>query len=150
MYCSVAVRGVIIFEDMILTEWWEPRQIAFLPGGRIEDGEDLKQCLRRELLEELSCAELVIGDYLGTIGHFWNHQDVGDSCLNHFFKVSIPPEIIPTAITAREPGRQLRWIKFAKLKEVRLTPPSLVELLLGNQYSEEWSVIDREEDTPII
>lgn len=51
----VTQRGYGEFKD-----WWE------FPGGKIEEGETLKQCLKREIREELK-ADINIDKYLCTV-----------------------------------------------------------------------------------
>ena len=47
-------------------DWWE------FPGGKIEDGEDTKAALVREIREELS-AEIAVGEKLCTIE--WDYPE---------------------------------------------------------------------------
>ena len=55
--------------DALLGSLWE------FPGGKQEPGEDLKACLKREILEELQCT-IKIGDLLGTFKHTYTHFKV--------------------------------------------------------------------------
>jgi A/G-specific adenine glycosylase len=55
--------------DALLGSLWE------FPGGKQEPGEDLKACLKREILEELQCT-IQIGDLLGTFKHTYTHFKV--------------------------------------------------------------------------
>jgi len=49
----IRVRGVIIHEDKLLLVGINGNEYFCLPGGKLEHGEDVKECLQRELIEEL-------------------------------------------------------------------------------------------------
>jgi len=53
------------------------------PGGKLEPGESLRECLRRELLEELSINAL-IGDFLTEVRHTYDDFHV------HLFVFLVP------------------------------------------------------------
>ncbi len=52
--------------DGLLGGLWE------FPGGKIEEGEDLPACLRREILEELG-VEIEVGEPFGVYAHAYTH-----------------------------------------------------------------------------
>lgn len=45
------------------------------PGGKIEPGETVEQCIKREILEELGIA-IEVGEHLITINHTYSHFHV--------------------------------------------------------------------------
>lgn len=49
----IRVRGVIINKDKLLLVGIVSNDYFCLPGGKLEYGEDVKECLERELIEEL-------------------------------------------------------------------------------------------------
>jgi len=49
----IRVRGIIIYEDKLLLVGIVSNNYFCLPGGKLEYNEDPKECLSRELIEEL-------------------------------------------------------------------------------------------------
>jgi 8-oxo-dGTP pyrophosphatase MutT (NUDIX family) len=137
-YRSTSVRAIIRRGDDILVEWLPSKGIAFLPGGTVEEEESLKEALQRELGEEIQNAEFQIGAYRGRIGHRWTEKDGLNSCLNHFFEVHLEA---PSDPHARESGRLLKWVSLKSEECLILQPPSLRELLSGDQETS-WDATD--------
>jgi len=92
----VGVKGVIIDPELgvLLIKhaigYWD------VPGGRLDDDEDLEQGLRRELQEELpGCIVQAVGEQIGA---FRVHKDIKDdiSLVIIFFivQVTLPSELI--------------------------------------------------------
>jgi len=140
-YRTTSVRAVILQKDQVLVEWFEPKQISFLPGGTLENNEDLKLALIRELEEELLGISLEVGQYLGKIGHIWKTDFGEDSCLNHFYEVTI---LTNEGVKAREFGRQIRWLTLNPEELSSVQPPKLRELLLNLKPSNSWNYVDSE------
>ena len=139
-YKTISVRAVIRKGNKILTEWFVPKSISFLPGGTVEPDEELESALIRELDEELTGANLRVGRYLGKIGHFWSTPKGSNSCLNHFYEVILEEDF---GVSAREPGREMKWLSLDDDKAQTLQPPSLARLL--KQYPEVlWDQVDCE------
>jgi 8-oxo-dGTP pyrophosphatase MutT (NUDIX family) len=138
-YRSTSVRAVIRRGDAVFVEHFAPKKILFLPGGTVEDGEELTDTLRRELHEELTGSPLTIGRYLGKIGHSWSTREGVDSCLNHFFEVAATH---PDALRSNEEGRAFTWMRLGSPEATKLQPPSLHQLLAEAARAAEWDLID--------
>lgn len=50
---TIRVRGIILYEERMLVAKLSSNDYYCLLGGKLEWGEDLKECLNRELIEEL-------------------------------------------------------------------------------------------------
>ena len=66
-FITAKVRGVILHEGKVYLCQWSPDKAGFycLPGGTLEPGENRKEWLRREFIEELGI-EPVIGNLIYT------------------------------------------------------------------------------------
>ena len=91
----VAVRALVVSGDKILAvkevdggDWWA------IPGGGVDYGESLKDCLLREIEEEIGVlSDSVLSDFkiiYHNIGKIVN----GVPRMNVFFKVSVPGDKI--------------------------------------------------------
>ncbi len=81
----IRVRGIILFEDKLLVVK-HPNDTSFgvLPGGHLEWGEDIRECLVREIIEELG-----IKPEIGRLFYVNNFID-GDSIqsIEFFFEIT--------------------------------------------------------------
>lgn len=118
---EVAVGGVAFRDDELLlvrrghgpaTGRWS------VPGGRVEFGEDLREALVRELLEETGL-DVVAEEFLGWV------ERIGDDTVDpyHFvildFRVHVfDPDAEPVA---GDDAAEVRWVPIAELAELPLT-----------------------------
>jgi 8-oxo-dGTP diphosphatase len=91
------------------------------PGGKRHEGESLRECLAREIREELD-AEIEVGDLILATSHDYRERIVA----LHFFRCSL--------LTAPRPvlGQEMRWVSRADLRSYPLPPADdqLVEVLM--------------------
>ena len=108
----VVVAAVVERADRILvTERLAGTHLAGhweFPGGKMENGEDHRRCLEREMREELD-VEVEVGDELhATI------FDYPDRTVElHFYRCAIIGD--PTPVL----GQRMRWVSRAELKSLR-------------------------------
>lgn len=115
----VAVRALILSEDKMLAVkeldgggWWA------IPGGGVDYGESLKDCVLREIKEEIGLAgSSVLSDF--RIAHYNIGKAVnGVPRMNIFFKVSVPnDEIIKT-----DHVEKCGWFTKDEFMELELNP----------------------------
>lgn len=98
-------RGQILIDrrlpEGLLGGLWE------FPGGKIEPGETVEACVRRELQEELAI-DVAVGDRLTTIDHTYTHFRV---TLHVFHCTHLQGE--PQPIECAE----IRWVEVAELEQ---------------------------------
>ena len=97
--------------DTHLAEHWE------FPGGKMEEGEDHRQCLAREMREELD-VEVSIGRELHATSFEYPDRTVD----LHFYICAIIGEPRPVL------GQRVRWVSLAELGTLRV-PPADRELI---------------------
>lgn len=97
-----------------LEGFWE------FPGGKCEPGENHRQCLAREILEELGCG-LLIGPELLEVTHDYPDRTVE----LHFFQCTLvgPPQPLL--------GQEIRWVAGRELRSLNFPPADkdLISLL---------------------
>lgn len=77
------------------------------PGGKIELGESVEECIKREILEELGI-EIEVGDRLITINHAYTHFHV-TLTVHHCRHLTGIPQPIECD--------EIRWVKLDELDE---------------------------------
>jgi 8-oxo-dGTP diphosphatase len=104
------------FTGTHLAGYWE------FPGGKCHVGEGLRECLRRELREELDVEALVGEEILTT-----EHQYPDRKIRLHFYRCELAGEPKPAL------GQELRWVLRRDLNDLELPPAdeALVRLLKG-------------------
>ena len=76
------------------------------PGGKLQPGESLRDCLRRELREELGVS-VQVGEVLKIVEHSYPDRRVR----LHFYRCSIPDPFIPDRLT-------FRWVSPSDLSQL--------------------------------
>jgi mutator protein MutT len=99
-----------------LEGYWE------FPGGKCEAGESLRECLQRELMEELGVGA-TIGEEIFTATHAYPDRTVE----LHFLACSL--HNAPVALL----GQEMRWVARAELRSLAFPPADaeLIEKLAG-------------------
>lgn len=98
--------------DGLLGGLWE------FPGGKLEPGETVEECIKREILEELGI-EIEVGDHLITINHAYTHFHV-TLIVHHCRHISGKPQPIEC--------EQVRWVALNELDQYSF-PKANVEII---------------------
>ncbi len=82
----IRCRAIIIHDEKLLVvRHHKDSDYVALPGGHLEQGEDVKECIRREIIEELGIEPEI--DRLLYIHTFQNKNDENKLELEFFFEV---------------------------------------------------------------
>ena len=86
------------------------------PGGKLEEGETLPQCLQREIKEELD-KEITIGDFFMTLVYEYEN---GAIRLHAYFATMNKPEI-----PSHMDHEQVKWIDWAQIDDYTFAPADI-------------------------
>ena len=92
-----------------LEGFWE------FPGGKQEEGENLKECLKRELEEELGI-EVMVDELFLTVDHEYPDKRIS---LHVFNCTWLKGEPVPLQ------GQKIRWVMLPDLSKLRFPPPDV-------------------------
>jgi 8-oxo-dGTP pyrophosphatase MutT (NUDIX family) len=114
----VGVKGIIRVGDKVLLLKKKDQSGAYfwdIPGGRIDDGEDIKTTLQRELKEEVpTLGDFIQGEILGA---YRLPQDLKDGLglLLVFYKVTAEP----FTVSYSDEHEGCMWVGTSDLNEIR-------------------------------
>ncbi len=130
-------RAVVRDAGHVLLVRADGQSHSFLPGGHVETGEGLEECLRRELREELG-VQATVDRYRGVVEHRWRRAGEQQYELNHCFNVDSPSLHADIAPPPREDYLTFGWVPADPdiLTEVDLQPAPLRSLLVHNEEAE--------------
>lgn len=117
---EVAVGGVACRNDelLLVRRGHGPAAGSWsLPGGRVEFGEDLREALVREMLEETGL-EVVVEEFLGWVERIGDDPEPYHFVILDFRVHEFDPDADPTA---GDDAAEARWVPVAELVELSLT-----------------------------
>ena len=126
---NVRVYGILIKDGAILVsdEYIKKNKITKLPGGGLEFGEGIKDCLVREFKEELDL-DIEVSEHFYTTDFFVTSSfDTNSQVISIYYIVkalgNLDFEVSTTAhnYEKKEGAQSLRWIKLNELKEADFT-----------------------------
>lgn len=123
---NVRVYGALIIDGKILLSTESHKRITFtkLPGGGLEFGEGLRQCLEREFLEEFAIP-IVVGDHIYTTDFFQRSAfNENEQVLSVYFRVrALENRTGRGDFMAHETGKSIVWKELSALSEDDFTFP---------------------------
>jgi len=122
---NVRVYGILIQDNALLVsdEYIKKNKVTKLPGGGLEFGEGIKDCLVREFKEELNLNVEVTDHFYTTDFFVTSAFDTKSQVISIYYLVRPLEEIICKISDCahdyekREGAQSLRWIKLNELKE---------------------------------
>ncbi len=126
---TIAVAAAVVERDgaFLLTRRLEGTHLAGtweFPGGKCDPGELLRDCLVREIREELG-VECVVGDEIMTIAHDYPDRHV----VLHFFRCEIVG--VPSACI----GQAMEWVARERLSDYEFPPADAALIAMLSRLS---------------
>jgi len=121
---EIILRAVIMNNSKILLCQPLDKSYYYLPGGHLEKGEKLEDCLKRELKEEAD-VEVKSMKFLDLKEHFYNeHHEI-----NLIYQVELTTKS-PKNIVCQEDHFVFAWVELDKINSIKLLPLNVKELLI--------------------
>lgn len=122
-------RGLLFHgENVLLVRDIRPGEgHYFVPGGKVEPQESVKEALKREWEEELGW-QVQVDLFIGCVEHAWTYDRKSDSQpvnvleINFIFLIHATPEVIDQIPQSKESHLEFSWVPVSHLKEIRLLP----------------------------
>lgn len=123
---NIRVYGVCIHEGveiLVSDEHFRNRSFTKFPGGGLEFGEGLIDCLKREFREEFNL-EIEVGElfYLTDFFQLSAFSDE-DQVISVYYRISIPREQLDLVLGLNNGREKLRWVSLAHFGPDMLTFP---------------------------
>jgi ADP-ribose pyrophosphatase YjhB (NUDIX family) len=119
----IKVRAIILYDGKLLVVR-HPHDTSFaaLPGGHLEWGEDIKECLSREMVEELG-----IKPEVGKLLYINNFsQTDGKQYIEFFFEVKNGMDYLDTVKFTRSHAHEIAEIVWiSPIDSIKILPKSL-------------------------
>ena len=123
------VAGIAIKENKIMLNKVKEQDYWFIPGGRIEGGEDSKNAIRREMKEKID-QNIIIEKYMFTIENFFQENDKKYHELGIYYHINVP-EIWDGIKTINEAGTiiEYKWIDIDSLNNINVYPEIIKQIV---------------------
>ena len=122
---NVRAYGLLLHNDAVLVsdEYIKRNKITKFPGGGLEFGEGLKDCLIREFKEELNC-DIDILAHFYTTDFFQQSAFINeDQIISIYYKVKLRSEILNYETHFENSNLHFHWKNLGALTENDITFP---------------------------
>ena len=121
---TIRCRGIILHDGKLLLVRHQKAQFVALPGGHLEWGEDVKECMRREILEELG-VEPKIGRLL-YVNTFKQTDMIQPT--EFFFEITNGSDYVNCESLARSHAHEIEEIRWAApVDDIKIFPRKIEE-----------------------
>ncbi|MFA6524939.1 MAG: NUDIX domain-containing protein [Patescibacteria group bacterium] len=128
-HIEIVLRAIIVFNDkLLMCVLHDQPPIHFLPGGHLEFGETLEDCLRREIKEEMG-VEIKSMEFLKQFENIYDVHGIKHHEINLVHKVSLSIENTEE-VKAQEDHISFTWVEIEKMKDVKMLPPVIHQYLV--------------------
>lgn len=143
-----AARGIVLRDDSILLLFTERYNDFSLPGGGVDQGEDIHVALRRELEEETGAREVEVRSHYGFIEEYrphWKPEYDLMHMTSHFFVCDVAPELADVRMESYEVANGMKpvWVSVAEATSHNRQVMSRQEASMGQSIQRETFMLER-------
>ncbi|MBO1435605.1 NUDIX domain-containing protein [Meiothermus sp. CFH 77666] len=127
---NLRVGGVVMKHQQVLLCHEPQGDFWYLPGGRVELGEEARVAMAREIFEELG-VKARVGRMLWVVENFFELSGCNSHEVGLYFVVDLPLHPTPDPLLGHEGEQDLwfRWIPLHELPQINLKPDFLKSAL---------------------
>lgn len=143
-----AARGIVLRDDKILLLFTERYNDFSLPGGGIDQDEDIQMALKRELEEETGARDIQVQAHYGFIEEYRPHWKPGYDLMHmtsHFFVCDIAPELAEVRMESHEIANGMKpvWISVNEAMNHNRQVMSRQEKTMGQSIQRETFMLEK-------
>jgi len=114
-----AARGIVLRKDRILLLFTERYNDFSLPGGGIDEGEEITVALKRELEEETGARDVQVKEHYGFIEEYrphWKPEYDLMHMTSHFFVCDVAAELVDVRMESYEIANGMKpvWVSVSE------------------------------------
>lgn len=130
---NIRVYGILIKENCLLVneEWFADRLVTKFPGGGLELGESISDCLAREWQEELNLT-LTEQHHFYTTDFFQASAFDNSQVISIYYRVAVAH--IPEVLCNTQATERSFWLPLSSLQETTFTLP--IDQVVGRMLKE--------------
>ncbi|GGC60082.1 NUDIX domain-containing protein [Marinobacter halophilus] len=143
-----AARGIVLREEKILLLFTERYNDFSLPGGGIDDGEDITVALARELEEETGARDVQVKHHYGFIEEYrphWKPEYDLMHMTSHFFVCDVAPELAEVRMEDYEVANGMRpiWLSVSEAAKHNRQVMARQEKSMGQSIQRETFMLEK-------
>ena len=143
-----AARGIVLREDKILLLFTERYNDFSLPGGGIDEGEEITIALKRELEEETGARDVQVKDHYGFIEEYrphWKPEYDLMHMTSHFFTCDVASELAHARMETYEIANGMKpvWISVADAMSHNRQVMGRQEKTMGQSIQRETFMLEK-------
>ncbi|MEX2474441.1 NUDIX hydrolase [Marinobacter sp.] len=143
-----AARGIVLREDKILLLFTERYNDFSLPGGGIDEGEEITVALARELEEETGARDVQVKNHYGFIEEYrphWKPQYDLMHMTSHFFVCDVAPELAEVRMESYEVANGMRpaWVSVSEAVSHNQKVMARQEKTMGQSIQRETFMLEK-------
>lgn len=143
-----AARGIVLRENRILLLFTERYNDFSLPGGGVDQGEEITIALKRELEEETGARDVRVKEHYGFIEEYrphWKPEYDLMHMTSHFFVCDVAPELADVRMESYEIANGMKpvWVSVSEAMEHNREVMTRQEKTMGQSIQRETFMLER-------